>query len=370
MADCAIYELPNQTQEHLEYAEKEFEEMGADLDGDITFLGGTLYAHDYKARHPEANVTAIEIDPIAAYTHRFAGYQLENETEPEKIVEYLFNFPREKEDLGETIIDKKHYNEIKNEHRDFVQEEKLFSDEFLDKTFFMEPEYGAEEIHSCSLEDPNLPRDLEESNFLNTNGNIARRLLNNFKDSYLPGGYSEKVEETLDRAEEQFYEDNIVDASELRSLSPEPRSHNFMNPVDSLIYEMNKLKERSHSQHAMEEGMYIHATNTRDDQIKISKSARSADPTHERLLEEIETVERPDQILIEDARDLELNSDILFTNNVFYYFNSPEEVSETVENLTSEGEIYVEGTRKDRGMPERVNHVKNNFGGHLSTSLK
>ncbi len=126
MPDCPFFELPNQKREHIEYAESEFEEMGADLDDSkVVFVGGTLYAHDYKARHPGADVTAVEVDPIAAYTQRFAGHQLEEGTDPKQVVEYLFNFSREEQEGESTIISQDEYVEIKEAHKDFVEDEEV-----------------------------------------------------------------------------------------------------------------------------------------------------------------------------------------------------------------------------------------------------
>lgn len=372
MSDCPIYELPNQEREHIEYAESEFEEMGADLDdSEVVFVGGTLYAHDYKARHPEADVTAVEVDPVAAYTHRFAGHQLEEGTEPEQIAEYLFNFGREKQEGKNTVISQDEYEEIKEVHEDFVEDEELFDESFLEDVFFMEPDYGAEEIVYSQIEDDDPTLEDRESSFFRYEGSIVGKWAKKFKDNHL-SDYRDQVEETIDTAQEQLHEEHVIDAEELRDVAPEPREDIHTDPVESLIRDLEELQERSHRYHAMEEGGYIHATETEDGRVKISKTDRSAGPTHEKLLENIEQAERPDEIMIEDVRNVEKDADIIFSNNVFSYIHENNQVNETLDRLASgDGAVLEVGQSMEEGtVPDRVNHIKNPHSSHVGTSLK
>jgi hypothetical protein len=371
MSDCPIYELPNQKREHIEYAESEFEEMGADLDdSEVVFVGGTLYAHDYKARHPEADVTAVEVDPVAAYTHRFAGYQLEEGTEPEQIAEYLFNFGREKQEGENTVITQEEYEEIREVHEDFVEDEDLFDEDFLEDVFFMEPDYGAEEVVYSQIEDDDPKLEDKESFFFNYKGNIVGKWAKEFKDNHL-SGYRDEVEETIDTAQEQLHEEHVIDTEELREVAPEPREDTYGAPLEKLIDHMQEWQERSHRRHAAEEESYIHATETEDGRVKISKTARSMDPTHEKLLENIEQVERPDEIMIEDVRNVEKDADIVFSNNVFSYINENNQVNETIDSLASEDGAVLEVGQsiEDGAVPDRVNHFRNPHSAHIGTSL-
>lgn len=370
MSNCPIYELPNQKREHIEYAESEFEEMGAELDdSEVVFVGGTLYAHDYKARHPDADVTAVEVDPIAAYTHRFAGHQLEEGTDPEQIAENLFNFGREKQEGEYTIISQDEYEEIKEVHEDFVEEEDLFDESFLEDVFFMEPDYGAEEIAYSQIEDDDPKLEEKESSFFNYKGSIVEKWAKEFKDNHI-SNYRDEVEETIETAQEQFHDEHVIDTEELREVAPESREDTYGDPVDSLIRRMQEWQERSHSRHAAEEESYIHATETEDERVKISKTARSMGPTHEKLLENIEQAKRPDEIAVGDVRDMEMNADVIFSNNVFSYFNSGEEVRETVGSIADEEEAVLESTPNiPYEVPDRVSHVSNPHSGHIGSSI-
>jgi hypothetical protein len=371
MSDCRIYELPNQTREHIEYAEAEFEERGADLDeSEVVFIGGTLYAHDYKARHPEADVTAVEVDPIAAYTQRFAGHQLEEGEEPEQIVEYLFNFDTEKHEGKNTIVSQDEYEQIREVHKNFVGDENLFDENFLEEVFFMEPDYGAEQIVYPKIEDDNpKPAERGKSWFFHYEGSVVGKWLKEFKDNHI-SSYRDDVERTIDVAQEQIHDEHALDTGELREVAPEPREDIHGDPLDSLINGIQKWKEKSHRRHAEDKETYIHATETEDGRIKISKSARSSSLTHERLLKNIEQVERPDEIVIGDARDMSMSADIIFSNNVFRYFNSSEEVRDTVDDIADEEGAVLESTPNIHGdFPGRVEHIESDHSGHHSSSI-
>jgi hypothetical protein len=83
--------LPNIHYPYFSDVEDVFKQYGNALrTGTVVFVGGTFYAHAYKARYPGATVVAIEENPLSVYTQQFAAYQLSKGRSPATIEELLF----------------------------------------------------------------------------------------------------------------------------------------------------------------------------------------------------------------------------------------------------------------------------------------
>jgi hypothetical protein len=94
-----VFVYPNQHLPYFRDVADIFEQEGLDYeDSDVLFVGGTMYAHDFKAEYPEAEVDVLERNPLTAYLQTFLSHQFEQGFSSEEIKNQVFHYESKKED--------------------------------------------------------------------------------------------------------------------------------------------------------------------------------------------------------------------------------------------------------------------------------
>lgn len=102
------------------------------------------------------------------------------------------------------------------------------------------------------------------------------------------------------------------------------------------------MAERSQEKHVAEKGAYSIITDERNGGKKAKLNKNGVDFTiNWGILEETETLKPVDNLIMEDVREINLDADIIFTNNVFDYLG-PEETTEVVDSISSKDGAFLE----------------------------
>jgi len=289
------YVYPNQHLPYFRDVADIFEQDGLDYeDSQVLFVGGTMYAHDFKANHPETEVDVIERNPFTAYLQTFVSHQFEQGYNRDEVRAHLFDYSTrvERDGMVDPLIGTwSGWPELEtlgvdhNELEENIQEHQSFSDsEWWDR------QYGFAD-------------------------NILYR--SEFETEQLEFGLTDKLMSKLGK----------------KDLDRAKRKHEFDEFSRDLKEHEDDVLWAHLRQDTSEDGT---------DTLSLGQ-ASLASYNWRGVLDDIENFAPVDNIRIEDVRESEGDYDAIFFNNVFDYIDS-ERTTGIIDSLADEDGAYIEST--------------------------
>ncbi len=285
-----VYVYPNQHLPYFRDVADIFEEDGLDYENsDVLFVGGTMYAHDFKDDHPEADVDVVERNPLTAYLQAFVSHQFAQGYNQDEVKAQLFDYSAEVEngvlhtwnyrtELEAIGIDREDLNNNIKQHQDFAS-----------------------------------------SNWWNHDYGFAEDIL---------------YESEFEREEPEFsFSEILLDKLGAKNLDSEKSLH--------------RIRElKNHSKEHEDDVTWAHLIEgvgeDGPDRLTLSDAGK-ASYNWEEVLKDVNSFSAVDNIRIEDVRNASGEYDAIFFNNVFDYVDS-ERTTNIIDSLSSEEGAYLEVT--------------------------
>lgn len=287
-----VFAFPNQHLPYFRDVADRFEEQGINFEGsEVLFVGGTLYAHDFKADRPEAEVDVIERNPLTAYIQTFIAHQFEQGYDKNEIKEQLFTYSTqvEREDIS------------------------------------------ADPVHSTWTGWPELSTidvDIEE---------LQQHV-----------GKHQEFSNSDWWTEDYGFAEDILHISQ---IEPEQPKYDLNNDTEKRMDRIDELN--IHSDNHKEDVLWAHLREGVPESEPDALSLRNANTDHynwREVLEDIDSFASVDNIMIEDVTNTSGNYDAIFFNNVVEYFDMSE-TQEIIDSLTDEDGAYIETTLLGSNIP-------------------
>lgn len=290
------YVYPNQHLPYFRDVADIFEEEGLDYeDSEVLFVGGTMYAHDFKADHSEAKVDVIERNPLTAYLQTFVSHQFKQGYDREEVRAHLFDYNTrvEREDIPANPV--------------------------------VGTWSGWPELDTIGVDDEELKENVQQHQ--------------NFSDSeWWTHSYG--------------FADDILYSSK---FDPEEPEFSFHDKLMSKLgrKDLDRARKRReldeferHSEEHEEDVLWAHVREgvPEDEPDRLTlEQAGAARYNWREVLEDVESFAPVDKIRIEDVRESEGNYDAIFFNNVFDYIDLGR-TNDIINSLADEDVAYLEAT--------------------------
>lgn len=291
-----VYVYPNQHLPYFRDVADIFEEDGLSYeDSEVLFVGGAMYAHDFKADHPEAEVDVIERNPLTAYMQTFIAHQFELGHGRDEVRANLFDYSTRVEREGMPV------NPVVGTWSGWPEIDTL--------------EVGREDLN----ENIRQHRDFADSEWWNHDYGIPDRILHT--SQYNPS----RPEFSLT--------DRLMSKLGTKDLDKAAESH--------MLDEWNR-----HSEEHEGDVLWAHlregVPENEPDRLTLTQ-AGTASYNWREVLDDVDSFEPVDNIRIQDVRGVTGEYNAVLFNNVFDYIDS-ERTTEVIDSLTGEDGAYLETT--------------------------
>ncbi|MDY6777927.1 MAG: hypothetical protein SVU32_04620, partial [Candidatus Nanohaloarchaea archaeon] len=162
----------------------------------------------------------------------------------------------------------------------------------------------------------------------------------------------EKLEQAFDRLYRHVVEEGHYREEELEQEITSLDLQDEEAVQEEVAFFARNWIDRSHLRWAEENDIYAFVRETDEGKEITTKQSVGRANMYDDILDEIQDTATVDKVIVDDVRNVELDADILITNNVFDYID-PGEIGDTVDRLTAEEGAYMETSLLNHGYRER-----------------